>query len=143
MESRPCCRPSRLLHFPKEEFKKAVKKLKEFLRKRSSDLCMCPRKIKCTLLSFHSHILPPLLSFYYCVLQATVLPKVTETAQSCHLGWDTDGKPCPWVSCVVSIHTNPDQLDCGLLNVYPPVPLVICTKPAGSLNIICKYSEHY
>lgn len=90
-------------------------------------------------LTFSLYILPPLLSFYYCVFQATVLPQVTKAVQSCHLGSDTDGEPHPWVPCVVSNHTSPDQLDCGLLYVYSPVSLVICTKPAGNLNIIYKY----
>lgn len=90
-------------------------------------------------LNFSLCILPPLLSFYYCVLQATVLPQVTKAVQSCHLGSDTDGELRPWVPCVVSNHTSPDQLDCGLLYVYSPVSLVICTKLAGNLNIIYKY----
>lgn len=41
-------------------------------------------------LIFSLYILPPLLSFYYRVLQATVLSQVIKTVQSCHLGSDTD-----------------------------------------------------
>lgn len=69
-------------------------KMKEFLRRRGFNLCMCPRKAQCTILSFHSCSCSP--SYPICTdgLQATALPEVTKAEQSRHcLGSDPSGEP--------------------------------------------------
>lgn len=142
LESRPCCRPTLFVHFPKEEFQKAVKKFKEFLGGKALIYAHAPVRYNVPSYLFTRHSTSIAQFLLLCPPGHCTSPDYKHSAVIPSGIWHWWGA-APWVLCVVSNHTSPNQLDCGLLYIYPPVSLVICIKPAGNLNIIFKYSKHY